>query len=64
MGIHCVENLYYYTCDCRHYSITGCPPVKPHVAIKRQMRGFARSTISLKPWLALGILALDLLKFL
>ena len=34
IGIHCVENLYYYTCDCHHYSITGCPPVKPHVAIK------------------------------
>ena len=34
MGIHCVENLYYYTHKCCHCSVTGYPPVKPHAAIK------------------------------
>ena len=34
MKFHCAENLCYYTRDCWHFTVTGCPPVKLHAAIK------------------------------
>ena len=34
MRLYCVENLHYYTRECCHWSITGCPPARSHAVIK------------------------------
>ena len=34
MGLYCLENLHYFIRECCHCSFTGCPLVRPLVAIK------------------------------
>ena len=62
-----IENLHYCVLECVreccHCSVTGCPPVKSLVAIKGEWEAVARSTVVQKLWLAFGVLALALLRF-
>ena len=75
VGFYCMENLHYCILECVHEcvhecvreccycSVTGCPLERSLVAIKGGREAFARSTSILKLWLAFGVLALALLKF-
>ena len=56
MGFYCVENLHYFTHEHCHCSIMGCPPTRPHAAIKGEWEVFARNTSILKLWLSFGVL--------
>ena len=42
MGMYYMEYLHYCICKYCHYSITGCPPVRPLVAVKRWVRGLCQ----------------------
>ena len=62
MEIHYVGNLHYYTRDCCYCSLTGCPSVKP-MRLYKVGGILCQKHQNLKPWLAFGVLALALLKF-